>query len=402
MAARILWLAGLVLLGQRLSTLFVQAYLWDQGGNLTSLTRFNLALYVGGGLAFIALGRLVKSGGAIAAYRLGLALQSAFFILVLFLGRRSAEWLEPLGLLSGLGVGAFWAGQNLLNQQATTPETRRRFWGYIGVLFAGSSLAGPVAGGWLIARLGEAPGYRLVFALAALSFVAAAALSAGVRSGGSSESYRLKAGVYGGDSARDDQNWRRVLYAHVVGGFRDGVLAFLPAVLVYAVTGDAETMGNFAAITSAVGLTANWATGRWLRGRHRFVAMAAGGLMQALGALVLLAHMSYGALLAYTLVVAVFGPLQGVPWLELTFNAIGAGRRDRQVERIVVREIALVVGRVLGMLMLLITARLVGEARTATIALGLVALAAIPPAWLLRPLTIPPEPVKSQSGKLLS
>lgn len=389
-AKRLLWLLVLVFLGQRLSGLFVQAYMWQQGGSLSSLSRFNMAVYLGGAVAFLILGAAVKRGRSILAFRIGLALQAAFFVAVLLLGERSGWWLTPLGLLSGLGSGAFWAGQNMMIQESISAADRGRYWGYAGAVASAMALLGPLSGGWMITALGDGAGYRLIFLSAAASFGLAWALSQGISPVPTDSPYRLLDGLW---DHSPYHRWGRVLSAHLFTGFRDGILAFLPAVLVYASTGDALAMGNFAVITNAAGLVANWAVGRFVRPGRRFGAMLVSGLLQATSALVLLARLDYGTLLIYTLSNALFGPLQGVPFLALTFDAIADAGRDRQVERMVVREISLVIGRAGGMLLLLGLSLGYGAEQTSTIALALVALVALVPVLVLGPRSDHPDSI---------
>lgn len=380
-ARRLLVLAALVFVGQRLSALFVQAYMWEQGGSLPVLAGYNAAAFATSALSFVLLGPAVKRGRPGTAYQIGLALQALFFMTVLALGSRAGDWLYALGALSGFGTGAFWAGQNMLVQLATTPADRGRYWSYVFAIFSGATLAGPLAGGWLIEGLGKGLGYPAIFGLAGVAFLLAAIGGRGLNGQGADRPYELRAGF--ADTA-PGRIWTRVLAAHVVSGFRDGILSFLPAVLVYAATGEALAMGNFVVITSAVGLVANWATGKWLKPGRGYESMLVSGVLQALAAMVLWARTDWATLMLYTLSGALFGPLQGVPFMAITFNAVGAGERDLQVERLVAREVALVTGRVAGMLLLLGASRWIGPDRTASVSLMLVAAAALAPAFLMR------------------
>ncbi|MFZ5824482.1 MAG: MFS transporter [Bacillota bacterium] len=381
LAKRLLALLLLVLLGQALSALFVQAYVWERGGDLVALSRFNLAAAIAMAAAFVVLGPMVKRGRSVVAVRIGLLVQVAFFLAILALGAEAGRYLEALGTMNGLGMGAFWVGQNILIQEATGPEGRARFWGYVGACWSATALVGPLTGSRVVAGLGPELGYQVLFGLAAASYALAGLVSVGVSSRGSAQPYHLVAGLLDDGLHRP---WWRLLAAHVVAGFRDSVLSFLPLILVYGVTGDAKIMGNFAFITSAVGLASNWATGRMLP-RHRWwVAMLVSGLCQAGAALLMLASLSVTTLLLYTLIAALVGPLLGVPFLSHTFDTIGSGHGDSQMERIVVREVFLVAGRSGGMLLLLLLSSLLTQEQTAAAMLAIVAVAAVLPALIVR------------------
>lgn len=380
-ARRLLMAATLAFIGQQLSNLFVQAYMWDQAGTLAAMARFNLALFVGGGAAFAGLGAMVKRGRPVRAYQIGLILQSAFFMIVLALGDQAGDWLEPLGFVSGLGTGAFWLGQNTMIERFTDPANRARYWGLMNAGQTGAALAGPLVGGILIGALGPTTGYRLIFAGASVCIGLAALFVIALRTAPSDVPFVLKAGW---KDREPERRWTWVLASQSFYGFRQGILLFLPAILVYAATGSATVMSRFAVITSASGMVAFWLAGRVLEGRSRFAPMLISSLLQAVTALAVVVRMDYTMLLVYTVAGAVFRPFQEVPYLALSFDAIGAGDRDVRVERIVARELVMVLGRVVGMLLLLGAGMVATSEAAAMLALVLVAVTAVVPALMVR------------------
>lgn len=381
-AKRLLLYVSLVLLGQSLSGLFVQAYMFEQGGDLGALSRFNFAVFVASSLAFLVLGPLVKRGRAIVAVRIGLLLQVFFFLAVLALGSQAGNYLSLLGAASGLAVGSFWVGQNILMQRSTTePEARARFWGYHSACVSATALIGPFTGSRLVAGLGHGLGYQVLFGLALLCYAAAAILTAGVQAEPSSQPYRLL------DGLRDDRPgrpWWRTLGAHATFGFRDGLLSFLPSILVYIATGDAKAMGNLSLITSAIGLVTATLVGRKL-GRQRWLAaILLSGLIQGLAAFAMLLELSFTTLLLYMIVVAFCSPFLNVPFITHTFDTIGSTGPDLEVERIVVRECFLVVGRAGGTLfLLLMNGWAASQESAAMITLSVVAATAVAPGLIL-------------------
>lgn len=354
--------------------------MWQQGGSLAAVSRFNFAVAFANAVAFLVLASMVKRGRSVVAVRIGLFFQVAFFLSVLALGHQAARFLEVLGLINGLGTGAFWVGQNMLIQQAIDPAERSRYWGYVAACWSLTTLVGPFTGSRVVAGFGPDLGYQVVFGLAAAGYALAALVSAGLATTGSDLPYRLANGLTDHAPARP---WHRVLAAHIVGGFRDGTLTFLPSILVYGISGDARIMGNVSLVTSAVGLVTNTLTGRLLPRKRWLASMLFSGIAQALAALLMLANLSVTTLLLYTLVGALVGPLMGVPNLTHTFDTIGAGGGENQVERVVWREVFLVIGRCTAMLLLLGLSQTVSQNQSATILLAIVAAVAVLPPIIL-------------------
>jgi hypothetical protein len=102
-------------------------------------------------------------------------------------------------------------------------------------------------------------GYRVIFIVSFGLFALAAALGIGLHSVRPSTPYQIFAVLPG-----QHRGWQKLLLGYAVIGLRDGIFTFAVNLLVFLATGGERSVGNFAFLTSVVGMGAFWAAGRFM------------------------------------------------------------------------------------------------------------------------------------------
>ncbi|GAB2698699.1 MFS transporter [Paenibacillus thermoaerophilus] len=351
---------GLFTGGNALSGTFVNVYLWKTAQKLTTIGWFALFSHLSMALTFWIAGKWVKERNKMMALRAGVAVSAAFYLAVLGLGPMAADWILPLGVMQGLSAGLFWLAFNVVYFEVTGPATRDRFNGIAGLTGAFFGMTAPWLSGWLIARMGDGAGYRIVFGLSLAVFVAGVLCSLMLRKRerDDDEPYRWLSEFR---RLRESGNpWRLVVPALAAQGVREGVFAFAIGLLVYIATSSELNLGQYSVLTSAVAFAAFAAAGRWMKPSRR-----SGGMLFAAVTLVAMIvpffwGIDYAKLLWFGIVSAAVYPLYIVPMTSAAFDLIGRNEQSsrRKVELIVLREIALNVGRLAGTaVFLLVVAR---------------------------------------------
>jgi YQGE family putative transporter len=139
----------------------------------------------------------------------------------------------------------------------------------------------------------------------------------------------------------------------VAQGIREGVFAFIIGLMVYMSTASEVRLGTFLLITSGVSLVSFWATGKWMKKRFRSRAMFIGAMAMTVVILPFFWKVNMGTLLIFGVGTALFFPLYTIPVISTVFDLIGGNDRSvsRREEYIVLRELALNAGRILGVLL---------------------------------------------------
>ncbi|GAB7387688.1 MFS transporter [Bacillaceae bacterium] len=353
-AKLLLAMNALFLVSTALSNTFVNIYLWKLKQDYVMIGIFNLFYAIAMPLAFWLAGHLVKKMDRVKSIRLGVAAMAVFYLVVLALGETSPRYIGWLGIFLGIGSGFYWLGYNVMYFEITNPFNRDMFNGVNGFLASGAGMVAPFLSGWLLSRMNEWTGYRLIFSLSLAIFLFAVLVSFFIR-GRKAEGALMLKEVWR-DSLRRSY-WHDVLFAHFFQGIREGVFTFLIGLLVFIATSSEFKLGVYTFLTSAVSLFAYYAIGRWITPERRHTFLLIGAVMLTVVVLPLFLKVNYATLLILGIGSALFFPFFAIPMTSTTFDVIGENERKAslRVEYIVIREAALNLGRLLSISLFIAT-----------------------------------------------
>jgi YQGE family putative transporter len=347
-AALLLAVGGLYLLATVLAGTFLNVYLWKSRQNFAMIGWFTVAQQIAVGLSFWLGGKWVKEHNKMNALRSGIAVSGFFYLLVLWLGSEAVHYIWPLGLVLGLSIGFYWLAFNIVFFEITGAENRDFYNGWMGLLGSLTGIVGPWVSGTLISYWQGERGYRVVFILSLCIYGAAAALSFGLQK-------RPRGGEYlwlepWRELRRKKSPWRPAAAALLFQGIREGVFSFLIGLLVYIAVQEESKLGQFALMTSAVSLVSYFAAGKWFKPRARFAGMLAGGMLLVAFILPLLWKVNYTTLLIMGIGTSLCIPLYMLPMTSTSFDLMGLSEESagKRVELVVLRELSLMSGRLLG------------------------------------------------------
>ncbi|ELK46204.1 MFS transporter [Halobacillus sp. ACCC02827] len=354
----LLLIGGLYSLGIFLSSTFVNIYLWKQSNSYTDIAMYNLAIYVMQPLTFIFAGKCAKRIDRVIVLRAGVTVLSLFFMTVLIVGERAAEFNIMLGALLGIGYGFYWLAYNVLTFEITEPETRDFFNGFLGVLQSLGGMSGPLLAGFIISRLNNFTGYTVIFTISFSLFIVAVLVSFGL-------SRRKAAGVFSFRQIvrerKRNGNWRKILHAHVSQGFREGIFLFAVTIWIFLMTQNELSLGVFNLVYSGFSFLFYFLVSKIVKPYNRKKAIFISGLVLYLNVLLLLISDTMPLLLLYGAIAGMFFPLLYVPYVSLTYDVIGKSwnAAEMRIEYIVVREIFLNIGRVVSIIIFLLAIALI-------------------------------------------
>jgi YQGE family putative transporter len=346
---------GLFVLAGALSGTFLNVYLWKSRPDYAMLGWFTISQQIALGLTFWLAGKWVKEHNKMYALRLGTALSGVFYMLVLWAGPKAVDWIWPLGILLGCALGLFWIAFNVVYFEVTDRENRDLFNGWVGLLGSMTGIIGPWFSGLIISRMADNTGYRLIFTVSLVIYVIAVVFSFFLKKREVSGTYRWSE-PWRQLSAKDSP-WRPLGMGLFAQGVREGVFAFLIALLVYIATKQEYKLGQFSLITSAVALVSYWAAGKWFKPQYRSRGMLAGAILLFIVLLPLLWKVSYGTLLIMGIGSALSMPLYILPMISAGFDLMGTSGEnvEKRVELVVLRELCLMVGRLFGLAVFILT-----------------------------------------------
>ncbi|CAI6018831.1 hypothetical protein PAECIP112173_00170 [Paenibacillus sp. JJ-100] len=345
---------GLFALAGALSGTFLNVFLWKSRPDYAMLGWFTISQQLAIGVTFWLAGKWVKEHNKMSALRLGIALTGIFYMLVLWTGTRAVDWIWPLGLLLGCALGLFWLAFNVVYFEVTDRENRDLFNGWVGLLGSMTGIIGPWFSGLLITRMTANTGYRLIFTVSLVIYIIAVFFSFFLKKRKVSGTYRWSEPIH--QLSTPNSPWRPLAMGLFAQGAREGVFAFLIALLVYLATTQEYKLGQFSLVTSAVALTSYWAAGKWFKPHYRSKGMLTGSVLLLLVLLPLLWKVSYGTLLFMGIGSAIAMPLYILPMISAGFDMMGTSGEnvEKRVELVVLRELCLMSGRLFGLAIFMI------------------------------------------------
>ncbi|XOI97367.1 MFS transporter [Paenibacillus polymyxa] len=346
---------GLFALAGALSGTFLNVFLWKSRPDYAMLGWFTLSQQLAIGLTFWLAGKWVKEHNKMSALRLGTALSGIFYMIVLWAGSKAVDWIWPLGILLGCSLGLFWIAFNVVYFEITDRENRDLFNGWVGLLGSMTGIIGPWFSGLIITRMTDNTGYRLIFTVSLVIYVIAVVFSFFLKKRKVSGTYRWSEPWI--QLSKRDSPWRTLGLGLFAQGAREGVFAFLIALLVYLATAQEYKLGQFSLITSAVALVSYWAAGKWFKPQYRSKGMFIGALILLVVLLPLLWKVTYGTLLIMGIGSAVAMPLYVLPMISAGFDMMGTSGEnvEKRVELVVLRELCLMLGRLCGLVIFIVT-----------------------------------------------
>lgn len=344
----LLLINGLFAVSTALSSTFVNVYLWKIKQDYAVIGWYNLFASIAMAATFVAAGKMAKQVDRVVAIRLGVGIHAVFYLSVLSLGEASVQMVPVLGSLLGIGAGFFWLAFHVLYFEITERHNRDIFNGVNGLLTSGAGIVAPLLSGWVITRVDQLTGYRIIFGVSLVIFLFAVIVSFFLERRSAQGDFRL--GTVMHHTLRRGTNWFWVNLAMLAQGIREGVLVFLISLLVYVSTENELALGVYLTTVSAVSLVSYYLVGRFMQPHRRNGAIFVGALMLGVVVLPFVWSMETWSLIVLGVGAAFFYPLYMVPLTSTVFDVIGENWKtaNLRVEYVVARELALNIGRVLS------------------------------------------------------
>jgi MFS transporter, YQGE family, putative transporter len=343
-----LFIHGCFQFGASMSGLFLNLYLWRLTEDLVVNGIFNIIVYTVTPIAFAIGGWIAKKKDRMVTYRLGIAFITVFFLVVIFAQENVVTYYPWFAAFNGMALGLYWTGYLVLMYDVTDSRNRSRYLGINMVVFNSAGLAGPALAGFLISLFEGLRGYLITFAAASFLFGLASFFS--LRIPQIHSHHRTFYLRFSGIMMKKNRLWLLGLVSFFVMGLFQGMMLFLPNILMYQSVGREDQVGylsvGFALLTILTGLFISRRKLQTNLRRDLFVSSA----LIAAGASVLLIDIRLWTVILFMSIYSLFAPLI-INTLTSYYYRIMDNlplRGQFRIESVVVREFFLNAGRVLS------------------------------------------------------
>jgi YQGE family putative transporter len=351
-----LFIHGCFQFGASMSGLFLNLYLWRLTEDLVINGIFNIIVYGMTPIAFAIGGWIAKKKDRMVTYRLGIALITVFFLVVIFAQEKVVTYYPLFALFNGLALGLYWTGYLVLMYDVTESRNRSRYLGINMIVFNSAGLAGPALSGFLISLFEGLRGYLFTFATAAFLFGLASFFSLRIpRIHSHHRTYYLR---FSGLMMKRNRLWVLCLLSFFVLGLFQGLMLFLPNILMFQTVGREDQVGYltvfFALLTILTGFFISRRKQQNNIRRDLFIA----SFLIIMGAMVLLFDIRLWTVILFMSVYSLLAPLI-INTLTSYYYRIMDGLPMRglfRIESVVLREFFLNAGRVLSIILMVVFA----------------------------------------------
>lgn len=236
-----LFIHGCFQFGASMSGLFLNLYLWRLTEDLRINGIYNIILYASTPFVFAVGGWLAKKYDRMVPYRIGIGLIALFFLCVIYAQEQVVVYYPLFAIFNGIALGFYWVAYVVLMYDVADSRTRPRFLGVNMVVFNSAGLAGPALAGYLISLTAGLSGYLYTFAAASCLFALASLVSLRIpRLPARHRTYYLN---FTGQMFRKSKAWLQALLSFFLLGLFQGIMLFLPNILMYRTVGREDQVG---------------------------------------------------------------------------------------------------------------------------------------------------------------
>ncbi|TJY44378.1 MFS transporter [Cohnella pontilimi] len=369
-----LFIHGCFQIGASMSGLFLNLYLWRLTENLWINGVFNIIVYGMTPVAFALGGWIAKKKDRMVTYRLGIVLIAVFFLIVVFAREQVVTYYPWFALFNGTALGLYWTGYLVLMYDVTNEENRAKFLAVNMIVFNSAGLAGPAISGFLISRFEGLHGYMITFAVACALFAVASLFSTKIRKIESNRrTYYLKFTVL---MMKREPTWLKSLFSFVFLGLFQGIMLFLPNILLFQAVKREDWVGLLAVLFSLLTILTGFLISRQKdRSRVRTELFLSSAFV-FMAASVLMAGVNTWTVISFMVIFSLFNPLTINTLTSYYYRMMDflPLKGHFRIESVVLREVFLNTGRVISIYLLIL---FVGNPESPALPIVLVVTAAM-------------------------
>ena len=382
-ASATLLIHGLYQFGASMSGVFLNLYLWRLTHSLWINGMYFIIVFMLTPVGFAVAGWLSKKTDRLLSYRIGVVLTGLFYLMVVIAQEKVAEYYIYFAVGQSISGAFYWVAYLVLQYDVSTERNRIRYLSLNNVIFTFAGLAGPALAGFIISRFIGLHGYVIVFSIAFVMFFFTAMGSFSISAEHNSrKAYFLK---FAGLMLKNNKAWRRSLYAYYMLCILQGLMSFLPNLLLFHVLPREDGVGYFGVLFSSLSIFVSYMMSKETNENRTFIYMLIAAVGFTLGTLILLWKVTLLTVVLYMIIYSSFNVLQGnmlaTYFFRVTSQLPLKGRL--RVESVVIREFFVNAGRVTSIFILILFTKSLDAGGLIFILLG-ATLLQFPIAWLIR------------------
>lgn len=336
----------------------INIYFWRITQDIPFLVLFNTVFFTAHALTYIPAGKIAKEYNRFLPLRIGMVLQLAYLLLILFLKEDVARFIVPVALIGGISHGAYWLSDNLLKFDLTEPENRLKAGAGYEIMHSIANSILPLFASILVAADGGVfHAYSRIFVLAIL--FAALVFASSFFISKDKIFYRTKLRFFSASKELlMDRNTRIACIGNAL-FYVSRMMPVLLGLLLFVGSGSELSIGKYQFVTILIVVATNFAMGRYLSRKNYRLMLIWGGITGLLLTSILVVSQSYLAIFTYGILSSLTAFLSA-PFYPLLLDAFDMHCKnrmeliDKRVEYIMLMEFFVLLGSLVSLATLLL------------------------------------------------
>jgi len=328
--------------------LFLAAFLWRQTHDIVILALYNLAFYITIPIGFYLNGYLLRRYYPNHLHMVGSVARGLVIAALMFLPTINYPLSFLFGLLHGAASSLFWGNRNWMVLKVTTSSNRLYFSGLDQISNTLSGIIVPVLLGVFIVY---GTTYEIYTPIQAYYVVAFITVLISFWSAYMTRDFHLKLPQVTQIALRQPSHeWIQTRAVAVIFGLLNGILGFVPALLILLFIGHEDALGTIQSLAAIATAVMMYFVARKINVSKRFWIMTVSTIFSLIAALGLYATYSATGVLIYTVFQSLAAPLMIAAITSFCFDHMEkeSKLRENEYSYIVDWEIFLNIGRVIG------------------------------------------------------
>lgn len=339
--------------GASMSAVFLNLYLWRLTHSLWINGIYSIIVYAVTPIAFAVGGKLAKKKDRLFTFRLGIILIAVFYLFVVLSQERVVQFYYLFALFNGFAGSFYWTGYLTIMYDVSTDRNRIRYLAINMIVFTSAGLVGPALAGFIIVRNEGLSGYITTFTIAFIMFVLTTLISFRLKAQKTHhKTYYLK---LMGLLIRKNRRFRKILYGFIIFGMLQGIMLFIPNILLFQVLPREDLVGYLGVLYSGIGIATGYMISRYAKETYIRIYIVVATIGLTAGASLLLWDISVWTVIGFMVLYSSFFLLQGNAMSTYYYRIIGQLplKGQLRIESVVIREFYVNFGRVVAIFTLI-------------------------------------------------
>ncbi|MGM0828955.1 MAG: MFS transporter [Bacillota bacterium] len=337
--------------GTGLSVVFQNVFLWKMDKTYSLLAYYSLFWSVAIIISFGLCAWIARKTSPMITMRLGFVFYLFTFLIMLFFHDTLSDHIILLGISNGLAMSLYYVGMHMAVLDLTTNDKRDQFLYIQGILFTIGGIIAPLISGLLISQFQGMIGYYVVFIVTCVFLCFSFIVSLRVKGN------PVTTKSYFWDVIRNPSpEWKKMYSVMFADGMVSGVFTtFLITLMTYKVAGGELNLGLYNTGAQIMSLFAFYALAKFSTSNDRIAIFAIGSVMLVVSSVVISIFPVFISLIIF----GVFSPI-AMNMINTSMNAMiyqaiekDVHYRQKRLDYIIIREIPLGVGRIIGVFLFL-------------------------------------------------